>query len=217
VENWPVNSICFRNGIERQVTDTIDARIQRALTLLNLNEFKKRHVKSFVVFGFDLYSIGYIGSRFGGHIGVPANYFYESPMEIEKSSVIYNGEPIKWASRAGELLEEALVVNEDEQVFGIAREILMLDTSKVVVQSIHGPACFLIAYTMANQINQRLKYISKPIGVSIFFGYSKKCFYAEFMLFLVPSDYVCNGFDILLRALFHVDRFHHCLLRNLDR
>jgi hypothetical protein len=59
-------------------------------------------------------------------VGIPSNYFYNEKSDIEKAEITFRGSPVNWATEAGQILEENIVFSEDEQVFGMMREILQL-------------------------------------------------------------------------------------------
>lgn len=102
-----------------------------------------------MVSGFEAYNIGSLKYRFGALVGIPINYTYTAHNEIDKADIIIRGKPVDWSSNGGKLLEESLVLKEDEQIFGIARELVQLRTNKVLLNSIYPTATIFFMYTLA--------------------------------------------------------------------
>lgn len=52
---------------------------------------------------------------------MPSNYFYNHHSDVEKNDIKLKNQPIDWNTSYGKVLEEALVLSEDEQVFGMVK------------------------------------------------------------------------------------------------
>ncbi|XP_055626359.1 transmembrane protein 177 [Toxorhynchites rutilus septentrionalis] len=157
----------FRDGKQRELSEKLRYRFERAVKLLNLSTFEKKFVSPFVVIGFDVFNAGYMKSRFGGIVGIPINFEYGSAADIEKSEVVLCDQKINWSSEGGKLLEESLVLSEDEQVFGIAREILILNTHKKLIQSIIPAASWMFVYGTAATMNARGNFYARPLSLRL--------------------------------------------------
>lgn len=170
------------NGVLRQTPETIKKKYDLALELLKVSDFDRNFLKSYMVFGFDTYSIGSTKFKYGALTGIPTNYMYTSPNDIERGEITIRGQKVNWSSEGGKNLEQALVLSDDEQVFGIAREIIQLQTQKVLLNSIFPCASIIGIYTMAHALNTKLLLLQRPFSVRGFlyvivglFGYGVYC------------------------------------------
>ncbi|XP_058067000.1 transmembrane protein 177 [Anopheles bellator] len=153
---------CYKNGEERMLPEKLEQRYKRALSQLDLNDFERKFIKPFVVSGFDVFNAGSFKSRFGAYVGIPVNYEYDSVAEIDRKDIQIRGQPINWSSEGGKTLEQALVLSEDEQVFGITREILMMRTHKVLIQSLIPTVSWIFSYSLGSQLNERCNFYARP-------------------------------------------------------
>ncbi|KAH8254930.1 hypothetical protein KR026_011148 [Drosophila bipectinata] len=152
---------CYQNGVERPVPPAVQQRLEKAQDQLGLGPFERKFVKPFTVFGFDLFQAGTTKMRFGGAVGIPVNYGYSSPEEIKRADIRFRDRQINWSSPSGKLLEEAIVLNEDEQVFGLTKTVLQLQTHRVLLNSIFPSVSFLMVYTMGHYLNLRLNLFAR--------------------------------------------------------
>lgn len=135
-----------------------------------------------MVTGFDLFHAGSKISRFGQLIGVPINYEYEHVNEIPMSQVIVRGEVPNWNPELKEQFKESLILTEDEQIFGMMRELLMSRTYKFAIDCVLPVVITIAGYAMGHTINNRLQLFSRPrslrlvlysiIGVFMYGNYS---------------------------------------------
>lgn len=152
-------------GFERTVPDKIQRRFEQAVLACNCTDFERLFVKPFMAYGFDTVQIGTTKSRFGAQIGVPANYAYDTPDHIETGKIQLRGENIDWSSADGRRLRDALVLTEDEQIFGIARSILQSKTHKLLLTSVYAPIALFTVYAMGATINRRGNLYARPLGL----------------------------------------------------
>nr|XP_019527527.1 transmembrane protein 177-like [Aedes albopictus] len=157
----------YKNGQKRQVSEKLQQRFNRALKLLDLSEIERKYVSPFMVYGFDVCNVGSMKARYGGAVGIPINYDYDSPADIEKKDMLIGNRKVDWASEGAKLLDECLVLSEDEQVFGIAREILTLNSSKRLVQAIIPTVSWVFTYSAASLINQRCNFYARPLSLRL--------------------------------------------------
>lgn len=136
-----------------------------AIEFLKTSEFDRAFMKPFTVYGFHLYHMGSCKFRFGAMTGIPINFTYTSPSDINKSDVMIRGKPLDWNSPGGKSLEQALVFSEDEQIFGIAREILQLQTHQVLLNSIYPCVTIVGMHALASTINSRQRLLVRPFPV----------------------------------------------------
>jgi hypothetical protein len=143
-------------------------RFEKAADLVNLSAYERQVMKPFMVAGFDLYSIGSTNLRYGALVGIPVNFTYTAADEIPKGDVMVKGyEQVNWNSEGGKLLQEGLVFSEDEQVFGIAREMLELRTNKVLFNSCYATGAFFMYYTITSAINQAQRLFARPLSLRL--------------------------------------------------
>lgn len=158
----------FRNGIEREVNESLMRKFEKAAEVVNLTPYEREVMKPFIVSGFDLYSIGSVTLRHGALVGIPINFTYTAADEIPKGDIMLKGyEQVNWESEGGKLLQESLIFTEDEQVFGIAREMLELKTNKVLFNSVLPSGAFLMYYSITSGINHAQRLFVRPLSLRL--------------------------------------------------
>lgn len=158
---------CYKDGVARRVPDVIQARLEKAMDILNVPQYERRVLKPFIVYGFDMFAAGTTRSKYGGLIGIPTSYSYTSIDTIDRSEIRFRNDQIKWGSESGKMLEEALVLTEDEQIFGMCRTILQLQTQRVLLNSIFPSVSFMAMYTIGNYLNQRMNLLARGISLRL--------------------------------------------------
>ncbi|XP_055919768.1 transmembrane protein 177 [Eupeodes corollae] len=158
---------CYKDGIPRPVPPEIKERLERAMNILNVPAYERRVLKPFTVYGFDMFSAGSTKSKYGGIIGIPTNYSYTSIDNIDRSEIRFRTEQIKWGSESGQMLQEALVLKEDEQIFGMCKTILEMQTQRVLLNSAFPSISFLAVYSVGSYLNQRMNLLAKPISLRL--------------------------------------------------
>lgn len=121
------------------------------------SHFEKNHFNRFT---------GSTKSKFGAHIGIPVNYTYETVKDIERGDIRTRDKEVSWSSEDGQNLQESLVLSEKEQVFGMARSILLVKSHKLMITSVQGPACLMATYAIGHLLNQSGRFYTRPLGVS---------------------------------------------------
>ncbi|XP_049299562.1 transmembrane protein 177 [Anopheles funestus] len=152
----------YKNGEEKKLSEKLEQRYKRALNLLDLTDFEKKFAQPFVVYGFDVFNAGSFKTRYGAYVGIPSNFEYDSAAAIDRTDIKIRNQPIDWNTEPGKLLEDALVLSEDEQVFGIARELLTMKTHKTLIQSIIPTVSWMFTYSLASQVNERCNFYVRP-------------------------------------------------------
>ncbi|XP_055609016.1 transmembrane protein 177 [Uranotaenia lowii] len=185
----------YKNGEERQVSEKLLQRFERAVNLLNLSDFERKFVNPFMVSGFDVCNAGTLKSRNGGLVGIPVNFEYDHVNDIDKKDVIIRGHKVDWSSEGGKLLEGCLVLSEDEQVFGMAREIVTMNTNKRLFQAIIPTTGWVFTYSIASLINQRMNLYVRPRSLRMvlyticgLFGYGIYSFAADMSEMYYETD-----------------------------
>lgn len=157
------------------------------MDICRCTEFEKKHLQPFITFGFDTLQIGtnrtrsrchfltpsilnHSGStksRFGGLIGIPTNYLYDKISDIERADMrTKGGKEISWSSNDGQILQNSLILSEAEQVFGMARSILLIKSHKLLLESFYAPFSLYTVYGIASYINQKQNLFARPLPVS---------------------------------------------------
>lgn len=140
-------------------------RFNTALEILKLPDHESKNVRTFTVVGLDLFHAGTTKSKFGGLVGIPSNYSYDNSGQIERSEIKLQTEAVRWGSHEGQLLENALVLTEDEQVFGIAREILMTSTYQPALNVVYPTITTFLMYSLGKYFNVKLSLLHRPFSV----------------------------------------------------
>lgn len=124
---------------------------------------------------------------YGTFVGIPINYEYEELNEVPVSEVVVSGEPASWTPEAKALFKESLVLTEDEQIFGIMREILLSQTYKVPLNCFYPLITVVFGYSLGHTLNNKLSLFSRPLMLRMIgyilvslFAYGIYCFAVDF-------------------------------------
>lgn len=150
----------------RTVPEAVEQRVQHAMDQLQVDTRERKFVKPFTVFGFDLFQAGTTKFRYGAALGIPVNYSYNNVDDIKRADIRFRDRQIDWSSENAKLLEQAIVLTEDEQVFGLSKAILQLQTHRVLLNSIFPSISFLMVYTIGHYLNLRLNLFARHGSVS---------------------------------------------------
>lgn len=110
---------------------------------------------------------GTVSSSYGGWVGVPANYFYKSANDIDKTKLLINNEPINWNENSGQVLQDSLVLTESEQIFAFCRSILELKSYRVILNTLIGTGSVIATYALGIFVNEKYKMFKRPYYVSV--------------------------------------------------
>ncbi|KAG5678144.1 hypothetical protein PVAND_007839 [Polypedilum vanderplanki] len=158
----------YENGIEKKVSQVLENRFIMALNSLKISGSERNYFTPFMVSGFDLYSFGSTKLLNGGFVGIPINFTYTAADEIPKGEVILKGyKKIEWNSPGGKLLQEGLILNEPEQIFGMCKEICECQTNKVLFNSLYLVAAILFYYGVTSTLNAKHQFFSRPLSLRI--------------------------------------------------
>lgn len=108
---------------------------------------------------------GSLRSRHGGWIGIPLNYEFSHPDNIDKSEIRTRQEEIDWSTPPGELLKNSLVLTEDEQIFGICRSLVELKSFKMITDIALPVVTIFSIYFTAVGVNRKFNLYAKHRGV----------------------------------------------------
>ncbi|KAI8116020.1 Transmembrane protein 177 [Lucilia cuprina] len=150
----------YRNGQPMTLSPKVVERINEAANILKVDN--KNMIKPFTVYGFDLFSAGSTKTKFGAIMGIPFNYTIGNVEDIKKSGVCYRGKEVNWNTESGKLLGDALVLTNDEQVFGICKTLLQLQTNHVLMNSLFPSVSFIMVYSVGHYLNQSLNLLRRP-------------------------------------------------------
>lgn len=106
---------------------------------------------------------------YGGRLGLPTNYFCKTIQDVDTQDIVIDDKPINWNSVHGKQLLESLILTEDEQIFAFCRSIFVLQSAKVLVNSIIPPATMMTIYKVGQILNEKQTLYVKPIYVNYLF------------------------------------------------
>lgn len=134
------------------------------------------NVNLFTAYGQDIVHLGSTFSRWGGFVGIPVNFQYQSTEDVEREKITLNNQTIDWSSPAGRQLVDAMVLSERARQYAIARELFYLRTYHAHIQGLLVGVSFFMAYWMGAAANalyglrRRLPTGSRVVVYSFFGG-----------------------------------------------
>uniref|UniRef100_A0A0A1XRX6 Transmembrane protein 177 n=1 Tax=Zeugodacus cucurbitae TaxID=28588 RepID=A0A0A1XRX6_ZEUCU len=158
---------CYQNGIPRLVPEQVKERLEKALDVLQLERYERKIIKPFTVFGFDLFQAGSTKYRFGAALGIPVNFAYTETKDINRQEIRFRDQTIQWNTESGKLLQDAIVLTEDEQLFGLCKSVLQLRTHRVLLNSLFPSFSFLTMYTIGHYLNVRMNLLAGPLSLRL--------------------------------------------------
>lgn len=138
---------------------------------------------------------GSTSSGFGGYIGIPINYLYETTNDVDKVNLKMGRESINWNSQYGQLLEKSLVLTEDEKEFGLLKAAFELRNNNYIHRSLipFGSICAL--YFLSQKVNQHMDLYQKPRTVcSMFMLELREFIFHVLVCLFCRSDYLFTPF-----------------------
>ncbi|XP_015597578.1 transmembrane protein 177 [Cephus cinctus] len=178
----------YNEGQEVPVSEKLKKQFSEVLSDLKVMKLESKLIKPFMVTGFDLYRMGSTFSRLGSYIGLPINFEYTDPALIETSRILIKQEPVSWSQPAAKSLLESLVLSENAQKYGIAREVLRLQTNEVVATSICAPLTIIATYEACKKINNRFNLHQGPRSLRVILYLVTGSFVAS--LWLTVKDFI---------------------------
>lgn len=199
-------------------TADVFERAKTALEDVKLPEKQKQSVNFFSVYGMDMFFAGSTKTTGGVAIGIPRNYSYKTQADLERNDIIVSflvhyfiiitekkwiysywyysqvdGNNVEWGSDGGQLLQEALVLSENAQKFGIARDICMSDTHYVYSRGIMGSSSIMLYFFLSRNANDMLYGLYKPrsFRTVVYSGLSLFCF----GIWAVSSDLLTKFYE----------------------
>jgi len=140
----------YRNGFEYPVPPDLLARAKQVVDELNVHPERKEDIRFFNVYGFDLFLAGSTMLQVGAIIGLPANFMYKTTKDVERMKIQVGFKPVPWDAEHGQALMESLVLGENAQRAGIARQIYLADNNGRLYKSTI-PSIMIILVYMANR------------------------------------------------------------------
>ncbi|XP_034936759.1 transmembrane protein 177 [Chelonus insularis] len=151
-----------RNGKPYPLTAELKNTFDKVLDDIKVPAFSRKFLEPFMVYGYDVWHAGSIYGYCGAKIGLPINYTYKKPGEIDKSGIIINDEFVNWNRKEARSLLEALILPENAKKFAIAREIFMVDNHNAIIQPLISCFLFFTYYILTSSINERMQLFDKP-------------------------------------------------------
>lgn len=134
---------------------------------LNISEYQQILLKPFMVFGFDVWRAGSLRTRFGALIGFPINFTYESIENVDKQSIVVNNDEVNWERRDAQKLLNSLILSDNAKKYAIAREITMVDSKHLIIESVTIAMLFGSCYGVTAAINDSLNLFAKSRSVRV--------------------------------------------------
>ncbi|XP_064456591.1 transmembrane protein 177-like [Ornithodoros turicata] len=147
----------YRYGMPMELSEEVQTRANEVLTESTVKQSRKALIRFFTVAKLDTFIAGSTSSRYGALIGIPPNFSYTAPNQVETQLMaVANTEEPKWSAKEGQQLKEALVLSDRAQKFAIARELYWANTYYVEVRAFALSINILNAYILGRLLNTRL-------------------------------------------------------------
>lgn len=169
-------------------------RFEKALDLLQIDDLDRKRTNIFTVIGYDTFHAGSRHTVFGSIIGVPVNYAFEKESDVPTADIVIKGEPVQWSSEAGQMFKKSLILTEDEQIYGICREILYTRTWKMPLECAFPILGIFSAYALSHTLNNKLSLFQRPRGMRVFMYTLVSLFVGGNYCFI--KDYTSCKYDI---------------------
>ncbi|KAJ8966299.1 hypothetical protein NQ317_017017 [Molorchus minor] len=159
----------FFKSVQRFVplSKKLEERFQNALDLVDVNPKDKHLYKPFFYYGFDVMSAGSSYSKFGVIVGLPLNFSYEDVDKVDKSRIRVNQDTVVWESEDGKKLLNSLILSENAQLYGMAKEIKFRQTIKPFLDIVISMGTCTMAYSFSSYINTTFNYYARPRNVRL--------------------------------------------------
>ncbi|XP_069702974.1 transmembrane protein 177 [Periplaneta americana] len=174
-------------GIGIPIPGKVQKRIEDVMNDMKLSVKERKLIRPFTVFGFDMFHAGCLQTRSGAIVGIPSNFGYSKPEDVDRNHLLVNMDQVSWNSQAGKKLLDAVILSEDAQKFAIAREIAYVRTQYVYYNSIFPVAVITFLYAFTNNCNNRLDLFNKPLSMRVvlytlvgLFGFGSWAFMKDF-------------------------------------
>lgn len=106
-----------------------------------------------------------MSSNYFGWVGVPSNYLYETPDDIDKENIRIGQNVVKWNSEDGALLEQAIILTNEEQLFAFCNAVYELNSNKLYYDNLTPSAILLALYAGGVLTNQKQNLYIRPAWV----------------------------------------------------
>ncbi|GFG35324.1 hypothetical protein Cfor_10320 [Coptotermes formosanus] len=152
-------------GVGVPLSARVTKYIQDVMDDMQLPDKKRKLIKPFTVYGFDMFHAGCTHTTRGAIIGIPSNFGYESTLDVDRTNVLVNLDQVSWGSEAGKNLLQAMVLSEEARKFAIGREIAYAQTPYVYTDSIFPPLVITSMYAFTTNCNKRLDFFKRPFAL----------------------------------------------------
>ncbi|XP_022911619.2 transmembrane protein 177 [Onthophagus taurus] len=152
----------YNNGLSVLVSDDLKKKFNKAIDLIGIPKEDRCQYKPFMVYGFDIYSIGTPFGKEGGLVGLPINFTYTNTESIDKFQIRLNDASVVWDTTEGKQLLESYVLSDNAQIYGIARELKMLESPKFLLDTFFRTASIFGCYILCVLFNRRMNLLQKP-------------------------------------------------------
>lgn len=145
---------------EVPVRKDIRKRFEEVLDDMSVPQGDREHIQLFNVYDIDTFHAGGLWSKYGGLIGVPANFEYTDPENVTDQTISFQNVQYVYDIDAGRQFRTALVLSENAQKFAIARKVFALSEYDLIYKlaSIFTDVWLgLFAYDLLSKRRRNLK------------------------------------------------------------
>ncbi|XP_017892630.1 transmembrane protein 177 [Ceratina calcarata] len=146
---------------EVPVQEDIKERFEQVLDDMSLPQDKREKIQLFNVYDIDTFHAGAFWSKYGGLIGVPANFEYTDPENVTDRTISFQNVQYVYDIDAGRQFRTSLVLSENAQKFAIARKVFALSEYDLVFKAMNIFTDVWIGLTAYSIISKRSKTIKK--------------------------------------------------------
>ena len=110
---------------------------------MEVSEKESETIRWFTALGYDPIHGGYLSSKMGAIIRLPATFSYQSTDDVDRTTInMYRDKSICWSSEAGTVLTNSLLLSDSARKFAIAREVRGVQATEVrAIDAIEGIRC----------------------------------------------------------------------------
>ncbi|CAK6432839.1 unnamed protein product [Pipistrellus nathusii] len=125
--------------------------------------------KAFTTFTFLPVSAGFPRLPAGAVVGIPTSFLDDSVTKTDHP-VIVHGQRVDWKSPEGTWLKYTLTLSHDAQKLALAREVMYLESSTAVLQTLPAPACLAGTWTLSISAKHALGLYGGPMNLRVAFN-----------------------------------------------
>lgn len=168
----------------------------KVLHKLKFPEEKEKKLDVFVSYTTDPQYHGSFSQRFHSLLGVPLNFAWRNAKDLEQNKDLVFKRNFPWDHPSAEAIKQAMVLDDEEKEFVIARQLGYLDTKNVWGRLIQRCICITLGFAMGHTLNYRFGHYKETsrfrrpnVKIGTMFGLSAIAWY--FVAKWVDDSYTC--------------------------